>query len=194
MPKDNETAEEYIAANPEKFFIPFEDNFKCLQRTLLLGARQVRPPRNLMAPLTAPSVVNADSVRRKDNRHPQPSRVDAETGENATYSWRWVTSIHFHLLIIYILLSNRAHDESNNDIDDDNAPKKRGRASRVYAPIEAVGSDIFIPASNLKDKFSSKTWRYPYPMNFAYLRVSELCLSPPQFVCIIYILFLDCPC
>jgi hypothetical protein len=90
MPKENESAEDYIAANPEKFFIPFEDNFKCLQQKLIEGQTRVRPVINAIACLQAPAVTNTDSVRRRDNRKPQPSRIDAETGADATIKWRLV--------------------------------------------------------------------------------------------------------
>ena len=90
MPKENESAAEYIASNPERFFIPFETNFKSLQQTLIEGPRRARPLNNAIASLRAPPVVNADSVRRRDNKKPQPSRIDAVTGEDATVRWRLV--------------------------------------------------------------------------------------------------------
>jgi hypothetical protein len=103
MPNQNESAKDFVAAHPEKFFIPFEDEFKCLQQTLIQGSGRVRQQMNVTDILRAPSVIVGDSVQRKDNRHPQPARIDAVTGADATVKWRYLNEL---LLLCCIINSH----------------------------------------------------------------------------------------
>jgi hypothetical protein len=88
----SDSARDYVESHPEAFFVPFEAMFKTLGLRLqgLLGVRGgvIPPPVVPFENLRFPAVRNSDSVKRRDNRKPDPPRVLIETGADATVRLR----------------------------------------------------------------------------------------------------------
>jgi hypothetical protein len=83
-----------------------------------------------------PTVITADSVKRRSNKHPQPSRILKTTGEDATVNFREL------------------------DGDEGGAEGERKRV-RHEQPCKQVGSVVFIPANKWGEFVrTSKKWPY----------------------------------
>ena len=85
MMPQTDSVDDYLLVNPGAFFVPFEQLFHRIAEIVAESDQFVAPiARPPYETITAPTVVNADSVRRHDHLNPAPVRVHVSDGSDAS--------------------------------------------------------------------------------------------------------------